>query len=79
MSMETKIKLLQQLIALVVKINASTKTHFVEMYTDYHCCEVFYYSDGVTGDQQDAYKVKFGSDTFGEDIDIIIDALKEAV
>ena len=77
--MKTKIKLLQQLIALMVEINSDTSRHFCEFFLDYHSAEVFYYSKGFNGDKQDAYKVKLNSDTFGEQIDIIIDALKEKI
>lgn len=77
--MKEKTILVQQLVGLVLEINASEKNHFCEVFLEPNSLEVLYYADGINGDETDEFVVKINRDTFGDKVDIVIDFLKEVI
>lgn len=72
----TKLKLVQQLIGEVMRINFDIDKHFCELFMDYHLIDVQYYGAGSVGDEEGEFRIKLNRDTFGDDIDECIDYLK---
>ena len=77
--MKEKTILIQQLIGLVLEINASDKNHFCEVFLEPNRLDVLYYADGINGDETDEFVVNINRDTFSDKVDIVIDFLKDAL